>query len=390
MMTLEQIPRVFRPNPLKFKLWDTPHCTIETNRTCNVRCRSCYNLSRDLVKPLADVREEIDIGLQKRNLGVITLLGGEPTLHPHLPEIVAYVKSRKITCQLLTNGLVLLQDDTNELLESLKASGVDRILVHMDDGQGYIHSDLEAGREKLFSKLEKRKIAFSLSLTIYNESQGRIPSLIKKYSRFRYFDGILAVLARDPRPPKVQYADLGEEYKSISRELQVEPLTYIPSNLDDADVRWLIYFYFINSVSGKALTLSPALYRIFNKLYRWLKRRQPYVIRIDPRLAWWVCLFAGVAECVLRPQKIVSLARLLSRSNLGRAVRFHYLAIQTPPEFDSERNQYRLCYHCPDATIRNGMLTPVCIADLINPIGRNGDPIDRVRYRAAYGHLEEI
>lgn len=389
-MTLDEIPKAFRPPPLKFGLWDTPHCTIETNRTCNMRCRSCYNLSRDGVKPLGEVRREIEIGLRKRNLGIITLMGGEPTLHPDLREIIRYVKSRNLTCQLLTNGLAFLQDDTNEFLAGLKASGIDRILVHLDEGQSHVHPDIEESRERLFSKFEARKIRFSLSLTIYDGDRGRIPSLLKKYSRFRHFDGILAVLARDPLSPRARGPELVDEYQRISRELQIEPLTYIPSNLGDADVRWLVYFYFLNSISKKAFALSPTLYRIFTKLYRRIKGRQPYNIAVDARMAGLACLFVGIAECLVRPRKIVPLAGLLRRSDLGRAVRFHYLAIQTPPEIDPEKNEYRLCYHCPDATIRNGRLTPVCIADLINPLSPGSGPLDSVRYRAAYGHLEEI
>ncbi len=68
--------------PLKFALLDMPHATVEPNRTCNLRCRSCYNLDRRFEKPLCLVKEEIDLLIQKRNLQVITILGGEPTLYP--------------------------------------------------------------------------------------------------------------------------------------------------------------------------------------------------------------------------------------------------------------------------------------------------------------------
>jgi hypothetical protein len=390
MMNIGQIPQASRPKPLKFPIRDTPHCTIETNRTCNIRCRSCYNLSRGLVKSLDDVKQEIQTALRKRNLGIITLMGGEPTLHPHLREIIAFIKSRKLACQLLTNGLVLLQDDKNELLNGLKISGIDRILVHIDNGQAHVHSDLEGSRQKLFSKLEERKTSFSLSLTIYNEDQGQLPDLVCKYSQYRYFDGILAVLARDPFPPKVQKADLFEEYKSISQELRVEPLAYIPSNWDDHDVHWLVYFYFINASTGKAFGLSPTFYGIFKKFYRWLKGRQLFVVKIKPSLAGLIFLLAGLAESILQPRRIMVMANILKSSNFAKAIRFHYLAIQTPPEFNLLKNQYQLCYHCPDATIRNGKLTPVCIADFINPLDHDQANIDQKRYQTAYHHLEEI
>ena len=88
--------------PLKYGLRETPHATIETNRTCNMQCRSCNNINKDYVKSLALVKAEIDLIGKKRNIQVISLLGGEPTLHPELPEIVSYIKGKGLICQLLS------------------------------------------------------------------------------------------------------------------------------------------------------------------------------------------------------------------------------------------------------------------------------------------------
>jgi MoaA/NifB/PqqE/SkfB family radical SAM enzyme len=60
-MRIEDLKNAGYINILKYSARDVPHVTIETNRTCNIRCRSCYNLDRDGVKPLAAVKEEIDL-----------------------------------------------------------------------------------------------------------------------------------------------------------------------------------------------------------------------------------------------------------------------------------------------------------------------------------------
>ena len=104
---------------LKFSPEETPHAAVETNRTCNIRCRCCYNLEKNYVKPLDEVKRDIDLILSQRNLQVMTVLGGEPTLHPHLVEIVGYIKSKNIFCQLLTNGIVFLTADGSRLLDAL-------------------------------------------------------------------------------------------------------------------------------------------------------------------------------------------------------------------------------------------------------------------------------
>jgi Radical SAM superfamily/4Fe-4S single cluster domain len=378
--------------PLKYPLRDTPHATIETNRNCNIQCRLCYTLDRSSVKTLAEIEEEIELALKKRNLQTITLLGGEPTLHPQLPEVVASIKRRNLKCQILTNGLVFLDDDEDKLLSRLRASGVDRILLHVDSGQSHIHRDLEDVRLRLFQKLEKRKVHFGLSLTIYEDERGSMSGLIKKYARNRYFDGILSVLAKDPAAPDHQIVSLTGEYRSLERGLRVGPSAYIPSSSEDGRVFWLIYLFFINAVDGKTWAVSPAAHRAIGKFYRILTGRQLFSIILEPsrqRLALY-CL--SVLELCLHPGKIRDVAGIIRSSRRRQDIRLQFIAIQTPPGFDPEEKRYLMCYHCPDATIRNGMLTPVCIADFINPLnGHCADgELSRDLYQLAYTHLQEI
>jgi hypothetical protein len=389
-MNAGQISRGVNIRPLRYSLRDTPHATIEINRTCNIRCRTCYNLNRDHVKSLHEVKNEIDLALKKRNLSVITLLGGEPTLHPQLAAIISYIKSKKIFCQLLTNGLVFLQDETDAFLSRIMASGLDKILVHIDTGQRHVYQNIEATRSALFTKLEKKKIPFSLSLTVYNEDRGRIPDLLQRYASYRFFDGILAVLARDPLSPKLHNVEMGEEYESLAGRLRLEPVTYIPSNLDETDVRWLVYFYFLNAKTRRTFSLSPELYRSLKWVYRRVKGRQLFTLTARPVLASWLCLAAGFGEFLFHPRKIWSFVKFVHDSGGLKFIRLLYLAIQAPPEFHPENNQYQLCYHCPDATIRNDKLTPVCIADQINPLKGDSRRIDPIKYRAVYVHLQEI
>jgi hypothetical protein len=377
---------------LKYSLRETPHATIETNRTCNIRCRLCYTLDRSSVKTLAGIQGEIELALKKRNLQTITLLGGEPTLHPQLPEVVAFIKSQKVKCQILTNGVVFLEDDQDKLLDRLRTSGVDRILLHVDSGQGHVHKDLEAVRNRLFRKLEKKRVHFGLSLTIYEEERGSIPGLMKNYAGYKYFDGILAVLAGDPAAPQPQIVSLREEYSSLARQLSVSPSAYIPSSSLDGRIFWLIYYYFIDALSGRTLALSPAVLRLIKGFYRLLRGRQLFSFILEPsrQLPALFCLIG--LELFFHPGRVRDIAAFIGSPRLRKAVRFQFIAIQAPPGFDAEKNCYLICYHCPDATIRNGKLTPVCIADLISPL--DGRPPDRESsrdlYQLAYSHLGEI
>jgi hypothetical protein len=376
--------------PLKFTPRDTPHSTIETNRTCNIRCLSCYNLDRSHVKTLKQVKGEIDLICRKRNLQALTLLGGEPTLHPDIAEIIRYVKSKRVICQILTNGIALLEDRDGGFLDELVAAGIDKVLLHIDSGQSHVHKDIDETRRALFDELERRRVHFSLSITVYNDYRNRIPALVRRYAGYRCFDGILAILARDPEPPYLQDTQMAEEYQSISRELHIEPSGYVPSNLDDGDVGWLVYLYYLNSGTGRTFALSPGVHRLIRKLYRMFSGRELFAIGF-PRFSFFpaFCL-AGILECTVRPGRLAELISLLRNSRQARSLRFQYIVIQNPPEYDEERRAYRFCYHCPDATIRNGKLTPVCVADQVNPLpgGAQSGKVDEELRRAVYRHLK--
>ncbi|MGZ5478938.1 MAG: radical SAM protein, partial [Candidatus Aminicenantales bacterium] len=166
----------FSPGPravmLDFSAREMPHATLEINRTCNMRCRCCYNIDRSWVKSFEEIERDLDRAMALRRLQAVTILGGEPTLHPDLPRIVALVKSRGLHCQLLTNGLRFLDVDGLKLVRAVKGAGVDKILLHVDSGQAHVHGDIEAARKKLFSLMEAERIEFGLSVTVYNEDRG--------------------------------------------------------------------------------------------------------------------------------------------------------------------------------------------------------------------------
>ena len=373
---------------LLYPLGGVPHATLEVNRTCNIRCRACYTLDRTHVKSLGTVKQELDLLLEKRKLGVITILGGEPTLHPDLAEIVAAVKSRGLLCQLLTNGVAFLEDGTDRLLDSLIRAGVDRFIVHIDSGQAHVHGDIDKARETIFSKLETKKVNFALSVTVYDEDSGCLAGLARKYSRFRYFDSILAVLARDPGLPKGQDVEMAGEYRAIRSELGIEPAAYIPSSADGESVHWLLYSYFVDARTGKAFAVSPALSRTVWKIYRTARGRHFFVPKLKPAFTTLLFFLAGLADSCLRPKRARSFLGMLATGVGG--IRFHFIVIQTPPEVDEAGRLISICYHCPDATVRNGRLMPVCLADYISPLdGSPADPSNEYLAEAVYSHMGE-
>ena len=74
---------------------NVPHAILDILRGCNIRCRDCYNLQPNRIKPLAEIDAQLNALTRLRKLQSISIVGGEPTLHPDLVEIVRQAQSSR-------------------------------------------------------------------------------------------------------------------------------------------------------------------------------------------------------------------------------------------------------------------------------------------------------
>ena len=369
--------RKLRPTKLSSK--EVPHAVIESNYTCNRRCRFCYVRSRDGVKPLGQIKSEIDLALTLRNIETLSILGGEPTLHPDLVEIVRYIKGKNVVCQILSNGVRLMKPGGDLLLDGLIRAGLDRIVLHVDNGQGLTPVEVDRMRNALFAKFEERKLSFGMTVAITDEELDKIPEIMQHYAHFRYCDGILATIARSEEAIAggVNHAngspELLDVYTGIQRGLRIEPSSYIPSNLDDEEMRWLVYFYYYNFRTKTSVSISPAFGRLMRRGYRLITGRNLFACRVNPSFSKFWFLFTLVAETFLAPSSVPLYVRVAKESHGLRDIRFHSITLQSLARLNVQKQRLEICYHCPDATIRDGKLVPVCIADWLRP--RIGQPL---------------
>lgn len=368
-MQVTHLPQRHRPLPLAFPLTEVPHLTLEATRECNLSCTLCYTLDRRTVKSLDAVREELDVGMRRRRLHAVTLVGGEPTLYPEVLDVVREVKRRGLACQLLTNGLKLLPPSGRGFLRQLIAAGLDKIALHVDEGQP--HGDMEAVRRRLFDLCESEGILFSLSLTVYPEGEGEIPAVVRRYAPYRYFDGVLAVLGRDPHRNEPHGPTLARQHAAIADALGVSPVTFVPSNRDDAEAFWFVYSYFIRADTGQAFGISPRIHRLERFAGRILAGRHVFLPLFRPERTVLRYLALGALEVLVRPTRLRGWLSML-RHRGARSLRGHYIALQRPPETDPTTGDLVLCHHCPDATVRHGRITPVCLADFVRPLDGAG------------------
>lgn len=137
---LTLIPRIaFTHAPLDAQLIIT--------RRCNLSCGYCAeydNFSQPV--PLNEVKRRID-ALHRLGAANITLLGGEPLMHPDVAEIVAYAGRRSNT-SLVTNGFLL----RNGVIEALNEAGLNNLTVSIDT----LHADPTRYIQKSFQSLRTR------------------------------------------------------------------------------------------------------------------------------------------------------------------------------------------------------------------------------------------
>ncbi|MFW6153599.1 MAG: radical SAM/SPASM domain-containing protein [Planctomycetota bacterium] len=86
---------------------------LETNRTCNLRCRYCYAEGGRRLDQERSYDTLVDIVTQARDLGaasVVVIGGGEPTLHPRFRPLIARIDAMGMVPVVFTNCMLVDRD----------------------------------------------------------------------------------------------------------------------------------------------------------------------------------------------------------------------------------------------------------------------------------------
>lgn len=163
---------------------------------CNLRCKMCGQWgekgsshaypSEELKKQLSvdDIRKLLDDVASFRP--AITLFGGEPLIYPDLPEVIRMIKARNMSCNVLTNGVLL-----ESKAESLMDAGIDEIIFSLD-GPRDIHDEIRgipntfdramAGFKKIAGLKKERKTSrplVNISSTIFEINYSRLDEVVR-------------------------------------------------------------------------------------------------------------------------------------------------------------------------------------------------------------------
>jgi radical SAM protein with 4Fe4S-binding SPASM domain len=107
---------------------------------CQNRCTFCYASAPDRGQEVPEmstdeVKRILDIIVDDARVPTVSFTGGEPTLRPDLPDLIAYAKSRRLRTNLITNGI---RCGANGYVEKL-AGTLDSAQVSLEAAQPQIH-----------------------------------------------------------------------------------------------------------------------------------------------------------------------------------------------------------------------------------------------------------
>ncbi len=133
---------------------------------CNFRCPICYADAEPRAKPSCLALPEITRRAREaRKLGArtISITGGEPTLHPDLPEIIRRARALGFRVLLVTNGLRLGREPGLAL--QLSRAGLFKVKLQLDALDPAIHEQIR-GNSFVEEKLRAAKSCVAAGLRL--------------------------------------------------------------------------------------------------------------------------------------------------------------------------------------------------------------------------------
>jgi hypothetical protein len=387
---------------LPWSLANVPHAVLDILRGCNIRCRDCYNLPPDHIKPLAEIEAQLEALTRLRRLQSVSIVGGEITLHPDLVEIVRRVRQRGLFVELFSNGV----DLNDGLLSRLREAGANVVFLHLEPHQrrpdlppDATAKDLERLRVETAARVAAHGIEVGLVVTAYPDKLEEIEEAVAFALGSPFVCYLLVTWWRDvSRMPPI-HGDLTEGMSSeisqpvplvseqelrpaelsrwFAKRFQLTPFASLGSNQDPADARWLSFMVATvhqhGQLSGYQSLRATWLERAFLEASRRITGRYPFYQQQRPAQAGAHLLLNGLAGGSMAGN--LRLLRIASRP--GARLSAKRLLFQWPATLD-EQGRVVHCRCCPDAVLKEGRLVPLCISDRVTtrkPDNQEASPV---------------
>lgn len=155
---------------------------LTTNRTCNNHCTWCYaknTLDSKNIMGIDETKLMVD-ALAERNVKNIILIGGEPTIYPHLVELVEYIHKKGLRVSMATNGRRFADLEFAGKVLSAGIDGIDISLKGISEKE-YFFNTLSYGLEEMikgYNNLKSLHFNPSMSYVLVNDDEEYFDKLI--------------------------------------------------------------------------------------------------------------------------------------------------------------------------------------------------------------------
>jgi len=328
--------------------------------------------------------------LAKRRLHTVSLTGGEVTLHPELIRIVQYIRSRDVKVAIVTNGVLI----DSKLVSELRKANANLIMLHIqrdqkrpDIPQNASPDDIQELRSRKLEIIASHGIETGLCYTVHHDRFDELRTLMRfvlesehanfvlftlcsDFDRYAGLRGSLDTGFRTPETPTPETLTLGPEETTVDQlldvldELQVTPYAYVGGH-DNIDRKMWYAFLCGTLINGHSdpvyRSLKSSLFeRAMIRLSLALRGSTPFLFKPSTLYFRIQLLLNGF----LGGDLLSNLNLFMGSLQRGVALQDKHFLIQRGPELRSD-GEVIFCKDCPDATIRDGKLYPLCLADRV-------------------------
>ena len=343
-----------------------PHGVLDILRGCNCRCAACYNAAREVeCKTLERLKEELAVLRAHRNLKAVSLSGGEPLMHPQVLDIVRWLTDEGLVAASLTNGILF----TDEMAAKLADAGLRMISLHIQNGQS--RADVRNGdfrgllREK--GEIARRHGIFPAMVeTVRADDHDGFCEIARFFRETPAFEYALVTVAGDFAEIRSDVAHPDVPVETMLAALDAEgfsPAVFVGGRYRREVPRWYI-FQSVQAIdrNGREMAWNRTRPGLVERAFLW-----GYALLCRKSLHWVPTTSAKLkARLVvngLAGGRLSTFFFALRAIVRGWSVLEKHIIVQLPPHSLGD-GRIECCDNCPDATVRNGRLHPVCLGDI--------------------------
>ncbi len=197
---------------------------------CNLNCFFCHREGCDNGAELSEISleemYEYIVCLVQSGIRKIKFMGGEPTLYPHLCELICRLKSydNNIDISIITNGIV-----SEKILAQVINAGIDRVNVSLHGYDKTFFSDITGGTEKQLDQifnsikyLDERKVLGKINYVLLKGiNEEEFYKVLEYIHENNYLLDVLNYLGEDLEKINQYQYDLSEIERIICNKYNV-------------------------------------------------------------------------------------------------------------------------------------------------------------------------